>query len=91
MKLLGIIYALIIQLLATQTVAIPTVPIVSEYVTLSKLCNEGAEDTVSPFQTTNLSIKILLPPPLPQLNLFSPFDNNTVRCRSICQRRSQNI
>ncbi len=53
MKLFGIIYALIIQLLATQTVAIPTVPIVSEYVTLSKLCNEGAEDTVSPFQTPN--------------------------------------
>lgn len=46
--LFGIIYTLIIQLLlASHTLAIPTVPIVDEYVTLSKLCNDGTEDTVS--------------------------------------------
>lgn len=67
MNLFGIIYALIIQLLATHTFAIPTVPIAGEYVTLSKLCKEGAEDTVSPFQTPNFQS-----PPTPASKYESP-------------------
>lgn len=53
MNLLRIIYALIIQLLATQTFAIPPVPIAGEYVTLLNLCKQGGKDTLSPFQTSN--------------------------------------
>lgn len=48
MYLFHIIFAFLFQLLATRTFAIPTVPVVDEYLTLSNLCNEGGEDTVSP-------------------------------------------
>lgn len=57
MNLSGTIYALIIQYLATQTFAIPTVQIADEYVTLFKLCSEGAKDTVCSFQTPNFQLQ----------------------------------
>lgn len=75
MKVFGVIYALIFQLLANRTFAIPTVPIVDEYLTLSKLCNEGGEDTVSP------------PPPIYDsitIQLIFPFFVTSIQYVAVC-------
>lgn len=87
MYLFRIIFAFVFQLLATHTFAIPTIPIVGEYLTLSNLCNEGGEDTVSPrIQTPSFNpVGAIL-----QLT-FSLCNNQTVRRSSLYQRRTDNI